>query len=134
MNAITSIRPTSGFATTRRGRRLSIAGAAYVGAWITGLVLAPATPAATAPATEVHAYYAQNGASILFQSSLIHGIAGIALAVMALTLPAATGTTGRLATLVRGFGVAAAIVSFLQVALAVVAVSTAPSVPASTSD
>src|SRR3712207_1252134 len=47
-----------GFETNRRGRRVSVTGAAYVAAWVTGLVLAPATPAATASAERVHDYYA----------------------------------------------------------------------------
>jgi hypothetical protein len=123
-----------GFETNRRGRRISVTGAAYVASWITGLVLAPATPAATASAERVHDYYLTQGSTILVQSSLIHGVAGLALAVLALSLPAATSASRGLSRVIRTAGVAAAVVSLLQVAFAVAAVVTAPSAGAATSE
>jgi hypothetical protein len=123
-----------GFETNRRGRRVSVTGAVYVASWVTGLVLAPATPAATASAERIHDYYATQGPAILVQSSLIHGIAGLALAVLAIVLPAATSASRGLSRLVTAAGGAAALVSLLQVAFAVAAVVTAPSAAAGTSE
>ena len=123
----------TGFRTTARGRWISVAGATYVTAWVLGLVLAPETPAATAPAAEVHAYYTNNGTQILVQSCLIHGVAAVAIAALALLVPAATGATPRLAKLIVGFGIGASLVSLLQVAFAVAGVITAGSQPVATS-
>ena len=145
MNSITTSRSTTvrtaldratsvGFETNRRGRRISVAGAVYVASWVAGLVLAPATPAATAPAEEIHRYYATEGSAILLQSSLIHGVAGLALAVLALSLPAATSASRGLSWVLRASGVGAAVVSLLQVAFAVAAVVTASTTAAGTSE
>ena len=145
MNSISTTRSTSartvlvrassvGFETNRRGRRVSMTGAVYVASWVTGLVLAPATPAATASAERIHDYYATQGPAILVQSSLIHGIAGIALAVLAMSVPAATSASAGLSRVVKASGLAAALVSLLQVAFAVTAVGTAPSAAAGTSE
>jgi hypothetical protein len=122
-----------GFETNRRGRRISVTGAVYVASWVTGLVLAPATPVATASAGKIHEYYATEGTGILVQSSLIHGTAGIALAVLALAIPAATSAPWRLSRAIKLTGLAAAVVSLLQVAFAAVAVATASSASAVTS-
>lgn len=119
--------------TTRRGRRFSVVGALYVASWVTGLVLAPATPAATASAEEIHEYYATQGSAIFLQSSLIHGVAGIALAVLAFGIPAATTASPALSRTIKASGAAAAAVSLLQVMFAVAGVATASSVSASTS-
>jgi hypothetical protein len=123
----------AGSPTNRRGRMVSIAGAAYVASWVTGLVLAPSTPAATASAEQIHTYYATEATSILVQSSLIHGIAGIAIAVLALAIPAATSASTALGRLIKPAGIAAALVSLLQVAFAAVAVATSSSATASAS-
>jgi hypothetical protein len=117
----------AGLHTNRRGRRISVAGAVYIASWVTGLVLAPATPAATASAQTIHEYYAGEGTSILVQSTLIHGVAGLALAVLALSIPAATSASAGLSRLIKAAGVMAAGVSLLQVAFAAVAVATASS-------
>jgi hypothetical protein len=105
----------------------------YVAAWVVGLLLAPAAPASTAPAGEVHAYYAGHAAAILVQSLVVHGVAGVALAVLAAALPVvarahvpvpapgAGRPNGRLESAVRLLGWSAAGVSLLQVAFAVVA-------------
>ena len=124
----------AGFRTTRRGRLVSIASAVYVASWVTGLALAPSTPAATASAEQIHAYYATEGTSILVQSSLIHGIAGIAIAVLALAIPAATSASAAIGRLIRAAGIAAALVSLLQVAFAAVAVATSSTATASASE
>jgi hypothetical protein len=123
----TTIGPISrvGFTTTTRGRWISVAGATYVAAWVVGLFVAPGAPVATASAGEVQGYYADNGPAILFQSSLIHGVAGLALAAIAIMVPSATDASPGLRRAVRVFGVGAALVSLLQVVFAVFAVSTA---------
>jgi hypothetical protein len=122
-----------GFETNRRGRRISVTGAVYIASWVAGLLLAPATPVATASAEKIHTYYATEGTGILVQSSLIHGIAGIALAILALTIPAATSAPSRPSRAIKVTGLAAAVVSLLQVAFAAVAVATASSASAITS-
>ena len=122
-----------GFETTRNGRLVSVAGATYVAAWVVGLLTAPATPAATAPDDVVHGYYLQHGPAILFQSALIHGVAGVALIVLALAVPPATSASPGLRRAVVGFGVAAALVSLLQVGFAVAGVLGAEADAAATS-
>jgi hypothetical protein len=123
----------TGFETTRTGRRVSVAGAVYVTAWVVGLLTAPATPSATAPDGTIHGYYLEHGPAISFQSFLIHGLAGAALLVLAWTLPSATGASGRRRRTVAALGSGAAVVSFLQVAVAVVAVTGAEHDSAATS-
>ena len=115
-----------GFETTRTGRRLSVAGATYVAAWIVGLLTGPTTPSATGSDSTIHLYYLHEGPAIIMQSSLIHGLAGAALLTMAWTIPAATLASTRLRRAVKVLGSAAALVSFLQVAFAVAGVSGAP--------
>ena len=124
----------TGSPKSRRGRVIAVTGAAYVASWVTGLVLAPATPAATAPAETIHEYYATEGTSILVQSSLIHGIAGVMLAVLAFAIPAATAASVVQSRVIKVAGVAAALASLLQVAFAAVAVSGAGSATAATSE
>ena len=131
-SAVTRISRT-GFETTPTGRRLSVAGATYVAAWVAGLLVGPTTPAATGPDIAIHDYYLHEGAGILVQSLLIHGLAGAALLGLAWTIPAATRASTRLGRSVTILGSAAALVSFLQVALAVAGVSGAPHNEAATS-
>jgi hypothetical protein len=124
---------STGYQTNPRGRWISVVGALYVGSWVAGLVLAPETPGATASGDQIHHYYATQGSVIVAQSSLIHGLAGIALAVLAFGIPAATSASPGLSRMIRAFGVAAAAVSLLQVAFAVVGVATASFVATGTS-
>lgn len=124
----------AGFQPNRRGRLVSTAGAVYVASWVTGLVSGPSAPAATASAEQIHMYYATEGPSILVQSSYIHGIAGIAIAVLALAIPAATSASTALGRLITSAGMTAALVSLLQVAFAAVAVATSSSATASASE
>jgi hypothetical protein len=70
----------------------------------------------------------------VLQSSLIHGLAGVALVILAVLLPTAASSTVVLARTIKASGVAAAIVSLLQVGLAAVAVATASSASAGTSE
>lgn len=134
MNASTVTRIShTGFETTPTGRRLSVAGATYVAAWIAGLLTGPTTPAAAGPDSAIHEYYLQQGPAIVLQSSLIHGLAGAALLALAWTIPAATLASTRLRLSVTILGSAAALVSCLQVAFAVAGVSGAPHEAAATS-
>jgi len=121
------------FETTSRGRWISVAGAAYVTSWIVGLLLAPQTPGSTAPDADIHAYYADSGGQILVQSSLIHGLAGLAIAALAVLVPAAAQAAPRVKGFVIACGFGAALVSLLQVAFAVAGVVSASSRTAGTS-
>lgn len=112
----------AGSETTPSGRMVSVAGAGYVTAWLLGLLTGPATPSSSAPDGDIHSYYLEHGQEILSQSSLIHGIAGAALVLLAVALPAATAATAGLRRTVIGLGCSAALVSFLQVAFAFAAV------------
>ena len=109
--------------TTRRPAGTAIAAAAYVASWVAGLVLAPAAPGHEAPATEVAAFYAGHGGAVVSSALLVHGTAGLALAALAVGIARATGVRGGLRRVVAGTGLAAAALSVLQFALAIVAVT-----------
>lgn len=91
---------------TLRNHRVAVAGFVYVGAWIAGLSVAPAGPDMDAPAAEIAAHYAEHGAGTALQSLLIHGLAGAALIVLALSLGSRRS--------MRVAGVAAGVVSLFQ--------------------
>jgi len=63
----------SGFAVSPAGRWTSVAGAVYVAAWITGLLLLPSAPSATGPAAVLSDFYATHGPVIVVQALLVHG-------------------------------------------------------------
>src|SRR4051794_893666 len=115
----------AGTTVTPAGRWTSVAGAAYVTGWVAGIAIAPSGPGADPDA--VHAYYVSNGAQVAVQALLVHGLAGAALAVLALVLPRALGSVGRLAWVLRASGFAAAAVSLVQTALTLLAVARAGS-------
>src|SRR3954465_6318976 len=115
----------AGTTVTPAGRWTSVAGAAYVTGWVAGIAIAPSGPGADPDA--VHAYYVSNGAPVAVQALLVHGLAGAALAVLALVLPRALGSAGRLAWVLRASGFAAAAVSLVQTALTLLAVARAGS-------
>jgi hypothetical protein len=108
--------------TTRRPAGTAVAAAAYVASWVAGLALAPAAPDHDAPGTEVAAFYAGHGGAVVSSALLVHGTAGLALAALAVGLVRATGVRGGLRRVVVGTGLAAAALSVLQFALAVLAV------------
>jgi hypothetical protein len=91
--------------------RVATAGSWFVCAWLVGLLVAPAAPPADAPAAVVAAHFAAHAWSTTFQSVLVHGIAGVALLVIARSL--AAGRAARLA------GTAAAVTSLVQAAVGV---------------
>ncbi len=113
---------TATLTTTGRPAWTGIAAAAYVLSWVTGLFLAPTAPGHDAPASEVAAFYAEEGAAVTLSALLVHGIAGVALAVLAVAIARATGVEAGLRRAVVGTGLAAAALSLLQFALAVAAV------------
>ena len=94
------------------------AGLVYVAAWLVGLLVAPAAPSDTAAAADVHAFYVEHGPSVMAQSLLVHGLAGVALIVLAVA--GGRAFASRRATVA---GVGAALVSFVQVAFAAAATS-----------
>lgn len=85
------------------------------------------------PAVDIQAYYVGHTGGIVVQSLLVHGLAGIALAVLALGFARVLSAEGPSARWVRGTGLAAALVSLLQVVLALIACSVADTAPPSTS-
>jgi hypothetical protein len=123
----------------------SIAAAIYVMAWVVGLVLAPTGPGPTDAASKVHAYYVDHGRVVVAQSLLIHGLAGVCLLLLAWTLPLGLNPAGRASRdgghpspvrqtwWVRLNGCSAAVVSLVQVGLAVTAVLRADADNAATS-
>jgi hypothetical protein len=113
---------TDTLTTTRRPAAPVIAAAAYVLSWIVGLLLAPAAPGRNAPAAQIAAFYGDHGGAVLISALLVHGTAGLALAVLAVGIARATGVRAGLRRVVVGTGLAAATLSLLQFGLAVIAV------------
>jgi hypothetical protein len=100
------------------GRRvLTAAGLVYVAAWLIGLATAPSAPSPDAADATVQAFYADNGSAALLQATLVHGIAGIALAVFVVALAHRLAAAGAPTTLVLAAGLAAAAVSLVQYAM-----------------
>jgi hypothetical protein len=110
---------TPGSAGARHARRLAGAGSLYVAAWVVGLLIAPAAPSATASDTEIHAYFVAHHAATLWQALLVHGIAGLALAVFVVSLARllAPPTTSTPCALLLTAGLGAAAVSLTQCGL-----------------
>jgi hypothetical protein len=118
--------------TVSSSRVTIAAGAAYVTGWITGLLVAPTGPAATAAPATVQAYYAGNGPAILLQSLLVHGIPGIALAVLGISVARNLAAAGPARFWLTASALTAAALSLGQVGIAVAAVTTADTTAAST--
>ncbi len=96
-------------------------GLVYVAAWVIGLGLASSGPGAFDPAGEVHEYFVDHRSVALIQSLLVHGVAGVALIVFALALGRrfAGAAIGGSRNVTVASATAAAVVSFVQVALMV---------------
>lgn len=108
--------------TSVRTRRWSVGAAIiYVLAWLTGLLAAPAAPGSAADANQIHAHYLEHGAQVLTQALLVHGVAGLALAVMALGIIRLSRAPKALRAGAAASGLGAAAVSLAQVGIAVAA-------------
>ena len=105
-------------ADLKRPRALASAGAVYVAAWLIGLAIAPSAPSSDAADASIQTFYADNGSAALLQATLVHGIAGVALAVFVVTLARRlAAATGERTVLVLAAGLAAAAVSLIQYAM-----------------
>jgi hypothetical protein len=117
MTSTAPSRPIGG--RTRRLTAPAMAGVAYLVAWVTGLAVWPSNLDVAASGSQVIAAYTGHRGVAMLQSLLVHGVAGVALAIVVLSLgQAARGRdAGPLtqATVVAGVGAAA--VSLLQCAL-----------------
>jgi len=111
---------------------LPVAGAAYVLSWLLRLALGPTAPAPRGPAADIQHFYVGHTGGIVVQSLLVHGTAGIALVVLALGFARALSAEGPPAGWIRAIGLAAALVSFLQVVLALIACAVADTAAPST--
>jgi hypothetical protein len=104
---------------SRARAALACAGAVYVVAWLIGLFSAPAAPSPAASDATVHAFFVQHHAATLVQALLVHGIAGVALAVfvvsLARCLPGSPIDAMRRLLLVAGVG--AAVISLAQLGI-----------------
>lgn len=115
---MSTLRITTGEASAAAGSRRALAAAAvvYVAAWLVGLATAPAAPDADATDATIHAFYADNSSAALLQATLVHFIAGVALAVFVVAvagrLPVPADDRARTVFLVAGL--TAAGVSLLQ--------------------
>jgi hypothetical protein len=107
--------------------RLTAAAGTYVGAWLVGLALAPAAPPPDAAAADIVRHYLDHGAEVLTSSALVHGVAGLALGVFAVSLATSVRARGGLRRAVVGTGLAASAMSLAQVAVAATAVTVADS-------
>jgi hypothetical protein len=108
-------------------RRTAAAAGAYVGAWLVGLALAPAAPAPDAAAADIARHYLDNGGAVLASSSLVHGVAGVAVGLFATSLAKTVRASGGLRRAVIGTGIAASALSLGQVVVAAAAVAVADS-------
>src|SRR3954454_1233883 len=111
-------------------RALATAGTVYVAGWLIGLGTVPAPaapcllgrgPAPAAPQSDaadatIQAFYADHGPATMLQATLVHGIAGVALAVFVACLVrrVAAGRADRTRAVLLGAGLGAAGVSLVQ--------------------
>lgn len=100
---------------------LAVAAAVYVGAWIVGLAANTAQVPAGATAEDVRVYYLQHSGAVVAQATLVHAVAGVALAFLAVGL-ASLLRPGAARSVVAVSGLAAAVLSVGQAGLAYAAV------------
>src|SRR5438270_1779365 len=97
----------------------AVAGAVLLAALLIGSMAAPAGPAPLATRLRVHEYFVAHYTAALNQSYLLSGVAGAALAVLAVALWRSFAGVVRGRTVPRvllGAGLAAAVASFVQLA------------------
>ena len=101
-----------------RPRALGTAGLVYVAAWLIGLATAPSAPSSDAADATIQRFYADHGGAALVQATLVHGIAGIALAAFVVLLARhLAAAAGERTILILAAGLAAAAVSLIQYAM-----------------
>ena len=104
----------------RTARRLPVvAGIGYSLAWIISVSVGAPNPAVAAQGSQVVAAFAGHGGSAMAMFVLAEGVAAVALAVVVISAARAARRSGaRLAGLAgAGFGIAAAVVSWIELAL-----------------
>jgi hypothetical protein len=116
---MTSTAPSRPIGGNRLLAAPAVAGLVYLVAWAAGLAVWPSNLDVAASGSQVVAAYTGHRDVAMLQSLLVHGVAGVALAVVVLALGAAArdraaGQLGRV-TVVAGVGAAG--VSLLQCAL-----------------
>lgn len=107
----------------RRDRLGAVPGAAavYVAAWVVGLALpVPGLPSEPT-AVDALARYTQSGPAVALQATLVHAVAGVALAILTVGLASLAHGWRRSSILAAGLGAAA--VSIGQATLAVIGVA-----------
>ena len=111
----------TGRSADRRTAGPAVAALVYVAAWISGLVIGPASLDVTALGTAVVRTYAGQQGAAIAQVVLTQGVAGVALVVVVLALgQAARGRgTAKMATRIEVAGLAAAVLSLVQCAFGV---------------
>jgi hypothetical protein len=110
-----------------RSTAAAVAGVVYVAAWVVGLAVQSSGPAVDARQSEVARHFRTHAAAAWVQSLLIHGVAGLALIVVAWALCRRAGSSGQYATgnVLRATGWAAAALSLVQMALGLIQAATA---------
>lgn len=116
----TRVTPTSARAGHRRFLSLpAAAGIGYSVAWIISQSVGAPNPSVSAPGTQVVADFAGHGGPTMTMFVLAEGVAAVALVVVVLSVARAASRGGaRLAGLAAaGFGIAAAVVSWIELGL-----------------
>jgi len=98
---------------------LAVAGFTYVAAWVVGLLIAPSAPSPDAADATINAFYADHRSATLVQATLVHLVAGLALAAFVVSLARqfapASANSSRTMLVVAGLG--AAVISLIQFGL-----------------
>jgi hypothetical protein len=100
----------------RRRGPLAVSGAVYVVAWLLGLATAPSAPDSDAGDAAIQSFYSGRGGATLLQATLVHAVAGVALAVfvVALARRLASDAPSRERSVLLAAGLGAAAVSLVQ--------------------
>jgi hypothetical protein len=98
---------------------VAAAGVAYVAAWAAGLAAWPANPDVTSSGAAILAAYGGHRGAAMAQSLLVHGVAGVLLAVVVVALARTARRHGERAraTVVLAGGLAAVVLSLVQFVL-----------------
>lgn len=92
-----------------------VAGAAYVAAWLVGLLAFPLGPAIDAPAAEVGRFYTEHALGSTVQAVLVHGVAAAALLAVLVAVRARGAST----SVAHGAGLTGVGLSLAQLVLEV---------------